>query len=368
MTIMATNLLRIRRNKALLLSTLFVPVFLFVLIFIVGGGDGPVLRVGVVDHDQTRFTEIFTAALEENNSVVFLVEEKMREALLDNEIAYAVKIPAGFTQELINNKKPSLGGMHLKATDAAYTTIFFIENFMNAAENIARVAAGDQEQFYKGLATYADGNFTLEYENLAEYEQPKGWSIASVGLLAFGMLFFATSAAGLLVDDKKNKTLYRLLAAPLSIRKYMLQSIASFLLISLLQLTIVLAILKFAFSLDFGGAFGDLFLLLAIFSVVSVSFGVALAGFAKNHNQLSTVASLLITPMAMLSGVFWPREIMPEFMQAIGNFIPLSWLMHAVEKIILGEGIVAAYREVIVLLLFALVFFLVGAHKRVEKS
>ncbi len=66
----------------------------------------------------------------------------------------------------------------------------------------------------------------------------------------------------------------------------------------------------------------------------------------------------------MLGGCFWPKEIMPDMLQRISEFVPVTWAIKGMEKILNGGSITTVGNEIIVLLLFALVFFLVGSAQK----
>ncbi len=81
---------------------------------------------------------------------------------------------------------------------------------------------------------------------------------------------------------------------------------------------------------------------------------------------MSTAGSLITTPILMIGGAFWPSESMPVFLQRLGYISPVSWFMQALEKIIHGATIFEVSGEIIILLLFAVAFFLLGVFKKVD--
>lgn len=65
--------------------------------------------------------------------------------------------------------------------------------------------------------------------------------------------------------------------------------------------------------------------------------GLAVGGWAKNENQAAPIAQLVTLPMMFLSGVFFPTFLMPEFLQKITQFIPLTPIIDSV-RLIITEG------------------------------
>jgi ABC-2 type transport system permease protein len=65
--------------------------------------------------------------------------------------------------------------------------------------------------------------------------------------------------------------------------------------------------------------------------------GLAIGGWAKNENQAAPISQLVTLPMMFLSGVFFPTFLMPEFLQGITQFIPLTPVIDSI-RLILTEN------------------------------
>src|SRR5690606_1417748 len=71
---------------------------------------------------------------------------------------------------------------------------------------------------------------------------------------------------------------------------------------------------------------GNLFelgLFIILGAVVIFGFGLAIGGWAKNENQAAPLSNLVSFPMMFLSGTFFPRFLMPEWLQVVSGFLPL---------------------------------------------
>jgi ABC-2 type transport system permease protein len=87
------------------------------------------------------------------------------------------------------------------------------------------------------------------------------------------------------------------------------------------------------------GGIGLIVLLVVLGNLVFVSLGFAAAGRASSVDTATTMASLVTMPMAFLSGVFFPVEAMPEFMQQAVEWLPLTPLLDAMRAVSLeGAG------------------------------
>ena len=67
------------------------------------------------------------------------------------------------------------------------------------------------------------------------------------------------------------------------------------------------------------------FLALAIYIIVSLSIGSILGLVVKNQAKLTMIAQLVFLPSIMLSGIMFPINLLPDFLETIGRIFPASW-------------------------------------------
>ncbi|MEY8484463.1 ABC transporter permease [Lachnospiraceae bacterium 48-21] len=67
------------------------------------------------------------------------------------------------------------------------------------------------------------------------------------------------------------------------------------------------------------------FFALAIYIIVSLSIGSILGLIIKNQAKLTMIAQLVFLPSIMLSGIMFPIDLLPVFLEATGRFFPASW-------------------------------------------
>ena len=96
------------------------------------------------------------------------------------------------------------------------------------------------------------------------------------------------------------------------------------------------------FGLQMFGDYMSLLVIVLIGSAIFLAVGFAIAGWAKNEDQAAPVANLVSLPMMFLSGVFFPRDAMPDFLAAITQFMPLTYVNEALRAIVNdGAGLAA---------------------------
>ena len=76
-----------------------------------------------------------------------------------------------------------------------------------------------------------------------------------------------------------------------------------------------------ALSADMARYIGDL----ALFLLVSLSVACALGAWVGDQAKLTMLSQLIFLPSIMLSGILFPADLLPEFLQLLGRMFPAAW-------------------------------------------
>ena len=71
-------------------------------------------------------------------------------------------------------------------------------------------------------------------------------------------------------------------------------------------------------------------------ALMFVAMGYMIAGLAKTQESVTGLSSILNFPMMFLSGLFFPVEVMPDWIRPVVNAIPLTYLADALRQIMVG--------------------------------
>lgn len=99
---------------------------------------------------------------------------------------------------------------------------------------------------------------------------------------------------------------------------------------------------------------------LAVVPIVGLCFGalgLAITALSPSYDFFSYYFTLVVTPMAMLSGVFFPLEQLPAAMQAIAYVLPLAHATELVRPLLFGEIPTGILLHLAVLLLYTAAAF-----------
>jgi lipooligosaccharide transport system permease protein len=103
---------------------------------------------------------------------------------------------------------------------------------------------------------------------------------------------------------------------------------------------------------------------LALVPLVGLTFGalaLAVTAMARSYDFFMYYFTLIITPMSLLCGVFFPVEQLPEVFQAIAAFLPLTHAVAIARPLLFGQVPADTALHVLVLLVYAAAGFYVAA-------
>lgn len=173
-------------------------------------------------------------------------------------------------------------------------------------------------------------------------------SSGNEGLSAFdyifsGMLGFTLMSLGFfgltnsLPSMKKEGILRRLRATPIRTSQFVLGNALNYLVIGLLAVTVMFIVGLTFFDFNMQGNYPSFIIMVILGTLLMFGFGLAIGGWAKNENQAAPLANLVAFPMMFLSGTFFPRFIMPQWLQSLAAILPLSPIIDSF-RYILTEG------------------------------
>ena len=158
---------------------------------------------------------------------------------------------------------------------------------------------------------------------------------ASLALLA-GMLGYGTANttfAGLtliLVARRETGILKRIRGTPLPPATYLAATLTSIMIVFALQAVSLFILGKLLKSTPWPNHVFSLVLTLALGAATFAGLGLALTSVIRSLEGSSAVVNVLVLPMAFLSGSFGPTRHYPQALQAIGDVLPLKYLLDAI--------------------------------------
>jgi len=368
------DLLEFERNRIGLIFLFLMPFFMLIMTGYIfpTGNTYTDIPVALVDLDDTQASRQLVGQLQALNNKSDMMEFKGASSLEDaktlvtrGQVYGAIVIPTGFSDNLTHGRQAS---------------VTVISD--NSIPQVSMVMQGIGSQVVSGLGAQAA---IMNVQTLAVKANQTVDPIAVIAPLKADMQgtvpgdlnYFDFIAPGLLMmivmmgamtgipraisHEKEIGTFDGILAAPVSemsiiMGKTVAQTVRGF-----IQGIIVLIIAILVFGVTIQGnillAFGLLFL--GIFSFIGL--GILLTSLANNEETAMIFMTVLQFPMMFLTGVFFPIQQMPWFMQALSQVLPLTYAVSAMRKVmILNAGIRDVLPEVAILVVFGAIMLLIA--------
>ena len=187
-----------------------------------------------------------------------------------------------------------------------------------------------------------------------------GFNQSGPGMGSLYVMFTVLGGMAVLLRERRQWTLQRLMALPLSRAQILAAKIGVYFTLGMIQYFIVFAV-GAAAGMDFGSDPPALLAVMAAFVLCITALTFALAPWIKSEGQARGLVLLLSLSLAPLGGAWWPLEIVPEFMRTLGHISPVAWAMNAFQDLIWYDGgFTDVLPEIGVLLAAAAVLFIFG--------
>jgi ABC-2 type transport system permease protein len=340
------------RNRAAVFFSLFLPLIIMLIFGVLNFEGSTEIELGIVDEADNEASATLIEGLGEFEYLNLIEGE--REA----ELAELEEGDRGFVLVIPPDYQPLLGA---ETGLVAYAA--------NSDPAQAQVAQGLLQQAVGAVMGDSLGGSIPDIPRLAppvEFEAVESRDLGYIDFLVPGIVGMTIMQLGLFgvafgfVQLKRTGALRRLFATPTSPAYFLSAQVLSRLLIGLAQVAILFGV-GIWFGLQMFGDYLSLLVIVLIGSAIFLAVGFAIAGWAKNEDQAAPVANLVSLPMMFLSGVFFPREAMPDFLADITQFMPLTYVNEALRAIVNeGAGLLSLGPQLIGMGVWAVITFVLA--------
>jgi ABC-2 type transport system permease protein len=148
--------------------------------------------------------------------------------------------------------------------------------------------------------------------------------------------FLVLTVGWMFVGERRQGTLVRLRAAPLTRGQLLLGKFLPALGVSLFQGLFLLIAGKLIFGLSWGTSPGWLLIVVAATAFAATGLAMLVASVAKTETQVAVYGTLLVLVLAGIGGSMMPRDLMPESMRQISHVTPHAWALDAYQQLLLN--------------------------------
>ncbi len=306
------------RDKQSLFFSLVFPAILITVFALANNSEPSRIRLAVADNSGSDVAAQFSLALSSDPlfSVSSGEEAQMRSALLQGEHSVLLILPANF-------EDAESGAELTLVVDAAQVRQLGL--IMPALEQkLIQI-----EREFRGTEPL----FSLAVEDVKARSQ-NYLSFLLPGLLAFTLMQLAIAGSGFnIVEYRRKGILKRLFVTPIKPRDFITAIVLARTVLILVQLAVLLSLATYMGGVTIVGSVLAFFFVVLVNTFLFLCLGFFLGSLAKTQQSIMALGNLVIFPQAFLSGIFYPIESMPAFLQPIAQLLPLSFATTAMREI-----------------------------------
>jgi ABC-2 type transport system permease protein len=321
-------------------------VFLFPIIFVIafgsafgGSGSGqPIYNVGLVNLDQAKglnATQTFAAALSDTKILslhVYVDNQTAQIDLSQGKITAIMVIPEDFST--------SYSSYMISPTNPSQWTNTTIELYLDKGSLVATQAIPPIIQQALIAITGQTQQavvipLKIEAPSLVSVTSPKALDFLAPGMFTFASIFLIMMVGQSFAQDRENGMMKRIRISPTTPTEFMTSQVLSYMGIALIQAVLVFAM---AYALGFKpnvgvSAYAFSFVLVLVFSVSNVGFGLITASIAKSPGAATGIAFLFVLPQLFL-GTFVGASLSGGA-QVASKFVPSYYVTDSLTSLFL---------------------------------
>jgi len=367
---------------------LFFLILPIIFMLLIGGSTGAPadqrVKLYFVDEANSTLSASLLTELDRSTSVHALVETRAK-ALEDfdaRKVAAVLIVPANFTLDTLQANRAELELRLLPNNMDAVIAQQAVQAVLGRVSSSVDIANASLAQAEK-LTQFTDYNARQAFFNSSLIEAQKLAAVApvrvnetvaltqdkvqydpklnsSAGQMLTWVFIPLIGLSAMFAYERQRGTLRRLLTTPTRKTTYLLGTILGQVLTALVQLTILILFSHFAMGVNWGNPLA-LALVLVAFTICASALGTMLGTLIKSEGQANGLSVMIGMVMAMMGGCWYPIELFPQAVRTAAKVLPTTWAMQGVLDVALrGQAVSGITLEVLVLLGFTLVFYLVG--------
>jgi ABC-type multidrug transport system permease subunit len=368
LTAVRKDLERLRRDPLSLATSLGIPLVLVVLITLVFGGGqaSPQGRLMVADEDGTFLSQALTSAFSREPLAKMIVIETTgrqegRRRMDRGDASALLIVPKGFQEAFLQNRpvqlqlvtnpaQQILPNMILETLSMVVDGGFYVQKL--GALPLRTLATGqapnDETVARMSVALRRFGESLTKYINppligldlQVTAEKAENQNVAALflpAMLFMGLLFIGNAQALDIWKEQLWGTLRRLASTPASLAGFLGGRLISLaLILCAVALVGVAGMRWFAHVPVASVPLATLWLVLS--GTEFYLFLVTIAVHASGQRAANVIGNLVVFPLALIGGSFFPFEMMPRWMASIGRFTPNGWAITQFKAFVAGSA------------------------------
>lgn len=320
--VMVKEVRQLRRDRMTLGMILGIPIIQLVLFGYAINTNLRGLSAGIADQANTAGSRALVMDMLATDVIAPVYEAKVPQQLMDQlrrgKISVGVVVPPDFERRRIDGRES-------------------VQVLVDGSDNAVQSAAMQLAQ----LPVDGGTRNPLRVQNpisVVSFYNPERRSAVNIvpGLigviLTMTMVLFTAVA---IVRERERGNMELLIAMPLTRSELMLGKVLPYVLIGLLQTSVVLMLGMWLFKVPVSGTLLDIYLAAMLLIVANLALGLWISTQATSQFQAMQMTFFIFLPSILLSGFMFPFSGMPQPAQWIAEALPLTHFMRLIRGVML---------------------------------
>ena len=376
LSLFGKDLKQVLRSRSSAIFLIIMPLFFMGLFGLTGSGSSDSrIKMGILNMSpDSAYAKALTKLLDSSEALnpVGLTTSDVSDMVREGRYAAVLIIPAEF-EEQARIGKASLTLVFEQATatgQAVSNSVRAASNRLSSALLIGQISAttlGDaqsEELKNEAALSAADAWRNPPLRVISKNEekfQPKGSAILlqmAPGILVQFAVFGLITTASLLVTERKDRTLQRLLTTPVRRSHILGGHILAMFTIVMVQEILLALVGQLFFGVDYLREPLALLLIMVTLALWSASLGLLIGALAKALEQVIILSMAGMFIFCIMGGVWFSLELTGDVFATVGHMLPTAWAMDGFQNLLVrGLDLGSVLLPSGMLVLYSFLFF-----------
>ena len=354
LSLIRKELTHIVRDPRTLTIMIVLPLVMLTLLGYAATTDIEQLRTAVYDADKSEQSRDLAEAYQASNYfdiVQYVEKEDDLTYLIDHgDVRSALVIPAGYGRQMIAQERTDVAFLIDGSDPTVANTVFAASQQVGQAVSIKTI----EQRFgaMGGSIPGVDVRPRVWYNPNLESSHFMIPGLMVLVLFLFTTLFTSTS----IVRERELGTIEQLIVTPIRPAELVVAKVLPYVLVSFFVIIEVLIVGVVVFGVPIKGSVLLLLGLSSLFLITALGIGIFISSVAKTQLEAFLMTFATMLPAVFLSGLLFPIEAMPGWLQLISYIIPARYGLVIVRGIILkGVGLEILREQVVAIIIFSVV-------------
>ncbi len=282
----------------------------------------------------------------EHSQIIKIVQQvsgadELEHLLRQGSISVGILIPPDFERRLQQQQRSAM------------------QLLVDGSDTVVQSAAAQLAQVVQQARTspYNDRPPVMELRTFynPERRSPVNTVPGLIGVILTMTMILFTAVA--IVRERERGNLEMLITTPMKTPELMLAKITPYVMIGLVQVSLVLLLGHFLFDVPMVGSLLDTYLVTLLFIITNLALGLVISTLVSTQFQAMQLAFFVLLPSILLSGFMFPFAGMPRPAQIIAEVLPLTHFVRLIRGVMLrGASLQELTIELAILGVFIVVF------------